>query len=177
MKKLVKGVIYDDIDMEKMKNEMFDLIDDKLTIEQVELIPSSIEAKNVLGLNDEQIVNYNNTMDAIAALTRYNFNTGITHNLIIPKEALSLDLVKELEKVDFAKDLMDDYNDRVTDRIIDEELCEHTENVLPIQDKQVELQFYFDDKKVSKEEFIEKAEKDPFFNDLLKYLGKLGIAV
>jgi hypothetical protein len=112
-KKLIKGVIYDDVDMQEMKEEMFETMEECYSVDDdyLKSIPAT-QSMMKQGCEFEAVRQYYQTMDAIAALTRYNFDTGVTHNLIIPKEALSDGLVDELEKVDLGKDLLSDYGNR-----------------------------------------------------------------
>lgn len=112
-KKLIKGVIYDDVDMQELKDEMFEFMEETYSFsdEYLKSIPATQAMMNE-GCEFEAVRQYYQTMDAIAALTRYNFDTGVTHNLIIPKESLSVGLVDELEKIDLGKDLLSDYGNR-----------------------------------------------------------------
>ena len=111
--KPIKGVIYDDVDKQEIREEMFERLDDLYKVENT-LVESHPATKALIreGLDINEIKQYYHNMDSIAALTRYNFDTGITHNLIIPKESLSIGLVNELDKVDLGKDLLKQYADQ-----------------------------------------------------------------
>ena len=112
-KKLIKGVIYDDVDMQELKDEMFEFMEETYSFSD-EYLKSIPTTQNMMkqGCKFEDVRQYYQTMDAIAALTRYNFDTGVTHNLIIPKESLSVGLIDELEQIDLGKDLLSDYGNR-----------------------------------------------------------------
>lgn len=107
--KLIKGIIYVDSNIEEASEEMFktlsstdELLDDAIARETYE-----VAAK--YGVNEKQVDAQLCTTNAIAAMTRYNFETGVNHNLIIPKESLSVGLVQQLEQVDIGQGLMEKY--------------------------------------------------------------------
>lgn len=139
--KLVRGVIYDDFDREEMKADMLDLLDDLYNHDDKTIMSCpSVREMMEDGLSYEAAKQYFHNMDAIAAMTRYNFNTGETHNLIIPKEALSNDFVKDLEEVDLGKDLYKDYitkfnNDHYYSNCVEpEDFCDSEEETMIPQD-------------------------------------------
>lgn len=108
--KLVKGVVYiDEEAMDTMHENMLNYLDDATRVDTDNFCRRH-------GVKDtEAFFQYAKTCDAIAALTRYDARTEETGNMIIPKEALSSDLVKKLEDVDLGKDLMNMYYDKASD--------------------------------------------------------------
>ena len=128
-KKLIKGVIYDDVDMDEMKSEMFGQLHFEGNNQITEYFAKEMNKKTNNNVSIEDARLYLNNMDAIAALTRYNEETGVVHNLIIPKECLSVGLVDELEKVDLAKDLLDEYADDIFINYIGAERIKEKENI------------------------------------------------
>ena len=109
--KLVRGVIYDDVDLQSIKNGMFDY----LHFEDLNNITNYFSNKMHEDTNGEISVEdarlYLNNMNTISALTGYDEEENKTSNLIIPKNALSQGLVSELEKVDLGKNLLQEYAD------------------------------------------------------------------
>lgn len=110
MEKLVRGVIYDDVPVEDFKEEMFWYLDRMDDYEREGRLEEYIEphAKD-LNMSINETIHMFKNMDAIAAITRLNPETFETHNLVIPKESLSKNLVKELSTVDIGKYLVHDY--------------------------------------------------------------------
>ena len=111
MEKLIRGVIYCDENLEEKKEEMFERLDERVATDRdIELFNDHVQAlSDVTGIDIEKTKAYFSNMESISALTRFNTNTGITHNLIIPKEALSVGLVNELESVDLGRHLLEEY--------------------------------------------------------------------
>ena len=134
--KLVRGVIYDDVDMQSIKKNMLEEIDFLGGFDDdVILNNPATKAMMENGLTFEEIKNYYHKMDTIASLTRYDFDTGETNNLIIPKESLSVGLVNELDRVDLAKDLLKaygnkHYEDHNKETIKPEDFCKSEEEEL-----------------------------------------------
>ena len=128
------------------------------------------------GFELDKIKQYYHNMDAIAALTRYNFETGVNHNLIIPKESLSNGLVDELEKVDLGKDLLGQYANRFFESDYDPRNFAYEEReLLPVNDNIIKFpdncKFMIDGKRVSVEDFVKFAESHP---ELIESLSKMG---
>ena len=178
--KLIRGVIYDDYDHESMcETIMSDINTCAAHIKHGD--PNTTKSLERLDTDYETFRDYINGMGAIAALTRYNFETGVHHNLIIPKEALSVNLVDELEKIDLGKDIYDNYTEHfLTERGIldeyevepedvcnseDEEILKVVENGAPI------VKFVLDGKVVSKEEFFSNPEAARDFGHFLNLVG------
>ena len=161
--KIIRGVVYDDYDHELMCDAIMSNINTCANhIKHGD--PETTKSLESLDTDYETFRDYTNGMGAIAALTRYNFETGVHHNLIIPKEALSLNLVKELENVDLGKDIYDNYTEHFLrnrgiledeEPVEPEDFCDsEEEDLLSHLDNAT---FILNDKKVSKEEFF----KDP----------------
>lgn len=108
--KLVRGVVYEDVNLNEMKEEMFEFLErmDNMSRDGV-LYDSIIPHAKYLEESPEEVIFEFKNMDAIAALTRMDPKTFETHNMIIPKESLSKNMVKELSSVDLGKNLVDDY--------------------------------------------------------------------
>lgn len=176
--KMIKGVIYDDV----CKHE---LIDDALTkIEQMtqitdEMVQDYIQTNPMLPeLNyaTQDIANYFKGMNAIVALTRLDINTDTTHNLIIPKECLSANLVEELEKIDLGKRLIDEYTYRFieshsvsTEVVEPNDFCGCEEDFLKknvdkyTKDPVKEGKYFIDGKRVNREEMEAYLQEHPVF--------------
>ena len=109
--KLIRGVIYD-TDLEEFKEDMLWEMtqrDEKRHQDKINELLDNFQKD--AGFSENEAKSYFCGADTISALTRYNVNTGINHNLIIPKEALSVGLVNELEQIDLGKDLIDEYTE------------------------------------------------------------------
>ena len=108
MEKLIRGVIYDDVEFVTIKDEMFDLMDSMDDIRRAGKLENHLKTyqPDALSLDETEYVFKN--LDSIAALTRLDHNHK-THNMIIPKEALSEKLVKQLSSVDLAPTMIEDY--------------------------------------------------------------------
>ena len=126
MEKLVRGVIYDDLDLNEMKEDMFEFLERMDDMDRLGELKESIvpHAKN-LEMSVEETTYMFKNMDAIAAITRMNPKTFETHNLVIPKESLSKNMVEELSAVDLGKDMMNDYLQHNFDKY---ECCEENED-------------------------------------------------
>ena len=172
--RLIKGVIYEDVDKDSMTEDMFKLMDNIYEIkdEQLKKYPST-RAMMSEGFSFDETKQYYQNMDSIAALTRYNFATKQTHNLIIPKESLSNGMVYELEKLDLGKDLLQKYADRffeVEEEIIDvvpEDFIDSEEEKL-LQEVDNNIRLFVDGKKVNKEEFEVFLQNNPDIADMFK---------
>jgi len=180
--KPIKGVVYDDIDKEVMREEMFGLMDDLYEFEDKLPDYPSTKAMLEVGIELDDIKQYYHNMDAIAALTRYNFNTGITHNLIIPKESLSIGLVSELEKVDLGKDLLKKYAGKFFEKDCDSEnIYYECQEQLPTNNEVIKIpdncKFVIDGKRVSVEDFVKFAESHPELIESLSKMSKIGKAL
>lgn len=113
MTNLIKGIIYEDaIDVENEHERIFDMIEsiddlhNKKPGFKDELILYSSEE---FGKSYDEMKNMYKNVDAIAAITGFNVNTGETSNMIIPKEAVSPELQRILSVVDIAPDMPDAY--------------------------------------------------------------------
>lgn len=109
--KLVRGVIYDNIDLQQLKNDIFEGLHCEGIHEINNYIANRMYEETDHNLSIEDAKLYLNNMGAIASLTGYNDETGKTSNLIIPKRSLSNDLVRDLERVDLGKNLLNEYAD------------------------------------------------------------------
>ena len=169
--RLIKGVIYNDVDMNAIKQDMFDLIDDKLSLEAAASTDDSlfVAVKEQLNLTDENLKDYSNTLDAIAALTRLNFKTGVTHNLIIPKETLSNSLVKALEPVDLAKDLISDY----VYKFESEHSTEPVDSLPQVESNVNGRTYKVEGKEVSEEEFYNIIHQNPEVGNAIETLMRI----
>ena len=125
IKKLVKGVVYTD-NLEEFKYDVFERISNNITnedyINYFDRMAKDVSDKE--GIPFENVKQYFYNMEAIASITRYNDESDITHNLIIPKETLSSDLVDQLESVDLAKDMLNNYSRYFIDTCIDYKIDE-----------------------------------------------------
>lgn len=136
--KLIRGVVYDDIDSDGMRSDMIGILDDLYGYDEdtIRESPGIQLLMEDTGLTFEEAMQYFHNMDAIAALTRHNFVTGENHNLIIPKEALSRGLVADLQKVDLGENLFDHYQDNFVknhyfkDSVEPEDFCDSDEETL-----------------------------------------------
>ena len=155
--KLIRGVIYDDIDLADMcDNIMCGINTAAANIKHGD--PETTRMIKDLETDYETLRDYVTGMGAIASMTRYNFETGVHHNLIIPKESLSANLVNELEKIDLGKTIYNDYTHHfLTERgileneVVPEDFCNEEEEILKAIDN---AKFYHNGKFVSKEEFF-----------------------
>lgn len=110
MEKLVRGVIYDDVNAKELKDEMFYLLEHMDNMDRDCVLEEHLESTGKdLDISTRDVNFMFKNMDAIAALTRLNKKTFETHNMIIPKESLSKNMVEELSTVDLGKNLLDDY--------------------------------------------------------------------
>ena len=168
--KLVKGVIYDDICKKEVVDYMLEEMDETASSsdEEVRAFLDGSPTMNYLSVNDFR--KYATGMDAILALTRHNVETGVNHNLIIPKECLSRDLVEELEVVDLGKDLMEAYTHKFIDEYVRaEDFCDSEEeefmndHIDKYVDQKEEGNYFINGKKVSAEEMAEFLNTNPVF--------------
>lgn len=163
--KLVKGVIYDDICKKEVVDYMLEEMDETASSSDEEVRAFLDESPTMSDLSVNDFRKYATGMDAITALTRYNFETGVNHNLIIPKECLSRDLVEELEVIDLGKDLMSAYTHKFIDEYVSaEDFCGREEEcLLKHVDKQDKnrIRCFIDGKKVSEDEMYEFLKDKP----------------
>lgn len=165
--KLIRGVVYDDIDINEMQDFMVEYMYHGYT---PSLTQGMVDHAADVGLSEDAALCFTNNMNALEAITRYNVDTGVTHNLIIPKEALSVGLVDELKKVDLAKGIMEayihkthEYNDVVD--VEPEDFCDsEEEDLLSHLDNAT---FIIDGKKVSKEELLKNPVALEAINNLI----------
>jgi hypothetical protein len=153
--RLIKGVIYDDVDMETIEKEMFNSIDDRMTMEQAALFENRSIFFGKNNLTAENIKDLINTLDTINSITRYNPENDTTYNLIIPKEALSVGLVRELENVDLGKYLHDNY---IRNYVSNQDDSKSDDNN--------GAEYFFKDKKVSREDFSRLVSSDMLLSDI-----------
>ena len=127
--KLIKGVIYDDVNLESIREEMFDQMVPIGYIKQCDVCKILQETNS---LSEDDSLDYLVRSDVIDSLTRYDTNTHETHNLIIPKECLSDSLVEDLERVDLAKGLCEYYGQRHYEEhcVTPEDICEDLDGEL-----------------------------------------------
>lgn len=117
--KLIRGIVYDNVDVRDEKSKLFDKMYSRISdSNEIESVVKYFH--NDLGIDEHAAMQYFTTADDIAILTGYDFESDFNNNLIIPKIALSENLVKELESVDIGKNLLNDYINDFADRIIGE---------------------------------------------------------
>ena len=109
--RLIKGVIYDDVDIDDITQDICDTLHHDGINSITNYFAKDMNKETNGNLSIEDAILYLNNMNAISALTGYNNDTDRTSNFIIPKEALSAELQEELEAVDFGKKLIHEYPD------------------------------------------------------------------
>lgn len=179
--RLVRGVIYDDVDMEAIKKDMFE----KMHFDGVNQINNYFakemynETRGNVSIEDAKL--YFTNMSAISALTGYSEESDKTYNFIIPKESVCSRLQEELETIDLGKNLIREYADdffvnycgatKITpndfnERSKEEKLLQHVDRQIADTNKK-EAKCFVDGKRVSVEEFCDMIENDPELADMM----------
>lgn len=130
---LTRGVIYDEVDIDSIRNKMFDDMVPVSYMVESDVVDKFREESN---LSHTDALDYMIRSDVIGALTRLDTETLETRNLIVPKECLSESLVRDLTKVDLAHDLNEYYGNRHYEEhcernsVTPEEICEDVDGEL-----------------------------------------------
>lgn len=111
MKKLVKGVVYDDVNVALESLLAFAAMETADNLQREGKLDDNLApvAKR-LGEPIEEVKMKFKNLDCIAALTGFNPATRETENMIIPKFCLSESLRNDLASVDIADGMIERYN-------------------------------------------------------------------
>lgn len=107
--KLIKGVLYDDIDKKSFKLKMIENIPSIKSVREDEIYSLLGEENDGVNKDSETIFDELKTSLTIKEIIRYDSETETNLNLIIPKECLSTELEEVLRMVDIGKNLHNNY--------------------------------------------------------------------
>lgn len=168
--KLVRGVIYDNVDTDSIREDMFSCMIPLGYIKDNSVVDKFM---NDFGMTEWQALDRLKTMDVIHSIVRYDEMSDTNQNLIIPREVLSSNLEYELSKVDLGKNILRDYVESASTikpeyfiNSKEEKELQHVNNTVdfPVNKRP---RFIVNGHEVSEKEFVDFIQTNPEMAEML----------